>query len=295
MESIPAAVEAQTLVQEGETGRRWLARLPALIEELCAAWGLRPDGPPMHGGLGLALSVRRAGERCVLKVGWPGDSTAHEALALATWDGRGAARLLAARPEAGALLLERLDSARPLRRVTIDTALEIAGRLLRRLAVPAPPGIPRQREVVARLAASLLDRWERLGRPLERRLLDAAVAAALELNTSADAAALLVNWDLHYENVLAGTREPWLAIDPKVVAGEVEYGVAQLLWTRLDDMGGRAGLRRRFDALTEAACLDAERARRWSIVRAMDYWLWGIGVGLTEDPQRCAALAEWLA
>lgn len=297
MITIPAAFAAHTVAREGEVGRRWLGGLPALIQELCAAWELVPDGPPMHGGVGLAIPVRRAGERCVLKVGWVDDTTAQEALALAAWDGRGAARLLAAHPEAGALLLERLDSTRSLRDVAVDPAIEVAGRLLRRLAVPAPPGVPRQQEVVARLIASLPERWERLGSPLERRLVDAAVAAALEL-TTADAptgGAVLVNWDLHYGNVLAGAREPWLVIDPKVVAGEPEYGVAQLLWTRVDEMGGHIRLRRRFDALTRAAGLDAERARRWSIVRCLDYWLWGLGVGLTEDPKRCAAIVRCLA
>jgi streptomycin 6-kinase len=292
MIAIPPEFAARTIAREGEAGRQWLARLPELVAELCAAWGLLPDGPSMHGGLGLAVPVRRSGEPLVLKVGWVDDSTAHEALALAAWGGRGAARLMAAHPEAGALLLERLDSARSLSDMAVDPAIEIAGRLLRRLAVPAPPGVPRQREVVARLVASIPERWERLGRPLERRLVDAAVGAARELD--ADASGLLVNWDLHYANVLAGRREPWLAIDPKVVAGEAEYGAAQLLWTRLDEMGGGSGLRRRFCALTRAAGLDAERARRWSFVRCIDYWLWGLGAGLTEDPQRCAAIVEWL-
>ena len=290
--SVPAVFAAHTVAREGEEGRRWLTQLPELVQELYAAWGLRPDGAPMHGGLGVAVPVVRSGEPCVLKLAWPDDSTAHAAIALATWGGRGAAKLLAARPEVGALLIERLDSARSLNDIAIDPAVEIAGGLLRRLAVPAPPSVPRQAELVAGLIASLQERWERLGRPLERRLIDAAVAEATELNTSGDA--LLVNWDLHYENILAGTREPWLAIDPKVVAGEVEYGVAQLLWTRLDEIDGRSGLRRRFESLIEAAGLDAERARRWSLVRCVDYWLWGIRVGLTEDPKRCAALVEWL-
>lgn len=293
--SIPAAFAARTVAREGDAGRAWLAQLPALIEQVVAAWNLQPDGPPMHGELGLAIPVRWRDQRCVLKVAWVNESTRHEALALATWNGRGAVRLLAARPEAGALLLERLDSTHSLHGLALDAAVEVAGTLLRRLAVPAPVGVPPQRAVVADLVASLPGRWERLDRPMARHLIDRAVAAAEALNTAGPTkAALLVNWDLNYENVLAGTREPWLVIDPKVVAGEPEYGVAQLFWTRLDEMDGRGGLRRCFDALVRAARLDAERARGWSIVRSVDYWLWGAGAGLTEDPKRCAALVEWL-
>ncbi|MGW4483521.1 aminoglycoside phosphotransferase family protein [Amycolatopsis sp. NPDC004368] len=44
-----------------------------------------------------------------------------------------------------------------------------------------------------------------------------------------------VNEDLHYENVLAGQREPWLVIDPKPIAGDLEYGVFSLLWNRFDE------------------------------------------------------------
>ena len=30
------------------------------------------------------------------------------------------------------------------------------------------------------------------------------------------------------------------------------------------------------------------------MVRLVDYWLWALGIGLTEDPRRCATLIEWL-
>ena len=58
---------------------------------------------------------------------------------------------------------------------------------------------------------------------------------------------------MHYQNVLAGEREPWLVIDPKVMRGDAEFGLAPLLWRRLGEAGGPAGLRRRFDALVDEA------------------------------------------
>jgi hypothetical protein len=39
----------------------------------------------------------------------------------------------------------------------------------------------------------------------------------------------LVNYDIHYDNVLAGTREPWLVVDPKPITGDLEYGMAQVV------------------------------------------------------------------
>jgi streptomycin 6-kinase len=289
---VPEAFAALTVARCGDPGRRWLERLPALVEALCAGWGLAVDGPPAHGGIGLVVPTRRGDERSVLKVSCGDASTAHEALALTTWAGRGAVRLLAHRPEHDALLLERLDASRSLHGVALEDAVGIAAGLVRRLAVPAPAALPRQAAVAARLARELPARWVQQGRPVPRPAVAAAAAAATELGPTAQA--LLVNRDLSYHNVLAGQREPWLAIDPKALAGEPALGLAPLLWTRLDELGGRAGTRRLFDRLVAEVGVDRERARGWVLVWCLDYWLWGLRVGLTEDPARCAALVDWL-
>ncbi len=85
-----------------------------------------------------------------------------------------------------------------------------------------------------------------------------------------------------------------LEVDPKVVVGDLEFGVAQLLWTRLEDIEACGGLERQFRALTVAGWLDPTLAREWTLVRCVDYWLWGISVGLTYDPARCERIVEWL-
>jgi streptomycin 6-kinase len=282
--------------REGEAGRAWIQNLPATVDAYCARWSLAIDGPPMHGGLSLVVPVRRHvgrdDEPRALKIAWVDDSTAHEVAALRAWDGRGTVRLLLADEPAGAMLLERLDASRPLAGVRIGEATEIAASLVRRLSVPGPPGMPRLADVARGLTESIPERWKSLGRPIPRRLVDAARQNALALGPSAGSH--LVNWDLHYENVLAGDREPWLAVDPKAVVGDPEYGLAQLLWTRLEEIEASGGLDRHFGALVEGACLDSARARAWSLVRCVDYCLWALGVGLTIDPVRCTRIAEWL-
>jgi streptomycin 6-kinase len=290
---VPEEFAAATVTREGEAGRRWIDRLPDLVTTLCREWGLKIDGAPMHGFLGLVVPVSRGEDRFVLKVSWLDPSTAHEALALATWNGNGAVRLLAAQPALGAMLLERLDSRRSLNDVAVPEAVAVAGGLLRRLAVPAPEGPPRLKEMGEWLFESLPARWEAYGRPMPRRRLDAARDLAVALG--ARAGDLLVNYDLHYADVLAGDREPWLAVDPKVVVGDPEYGVAQLLWRRFEEMQAQGGLDRHLSALIEAARLDRELTRAWTLVRCVDYWLWGLSVGLTEDPARCEAITDWLA
>ena len=71
-------------------------------------------------------------------------------------------------------------------------------------------------------------------------------------------------------------------------------GLAPLRWSRLDELDGRAGLRRLFDRLVAEVGADRERARGRALVWCLDYWLWGLDVGLTEDPARCAAIVDWL-
>ncbi len=246
----------------------------------------------MHGYLGLVVPVAREDEACVLKVSWADESTAHEMAALAAWDGRGAVRLLAADPGRRAMLLERLDASRSLASVPIGEAMRVAAGLVRRLSVPGPPGLPLLSDVAGGLAESIPARWESLGRPIPRRQIDAAREVCRALGPPAGS--WLVNWDLHYENVLASEREPWLAVDPKALVGDPEYGPAQLLWTRLEEIEASGGLAHSFAALVHGAGLDAARARAWTLVRCVDYCLWAIGAGLTDDPVRCERIAEWL-
>lgn len=289
---IPQAFAQATITREGEAGRQWLAELPQRIESLCAQWQLEIDGPIMHGYLGLAIPVQRGGEPCILKVSWLDDSSKEEGLALQAWNGAGAVRLFEWEPESGAMLLERLDFRRSLNDVPVTEAVTVAGRLLRRLVIPAPIGLRTMREQYADAHELLPQRWAQFGQPMPRQLLDRACGLAVDL--SASNPMLLVDYDLHYRDILAAAREPWLALDPKVVAGTPEFGLAQLLWCRLDEIVAAGELAYHFDLLVDAAELDAELARGWTFVRCVDYWLWGLTVGLTHDPVRCSQIIDWL-
>ena len=289
---VPDDFAADLVNEAGAAGQAWIDALPAVVGELCGKWGLTIGGAPMNGYLGLVLPVWRGDEACALKVSWPDESTVVEANALRAWNGRGMVRLLESDPVHVALLLERLDHRRILEDVEIGEAVGIAGDLIRRLSVPAPSGLPLLTDVTQQLADTLPKRWEAAGRPMARDILEGARDVARQLGPAS--ASLMVNSDLHYGNVLAGTREAWLAIDPKVVVGDPEYGVAQLLWTRLEDLQRDGGLTRNFDALVERAGLDRQRTVNWTLMRCVDYWIWARSVGLTVDPVRCAIVIDQL-
>jgi streptomycin 6-kinase len=188
----------------------------------------------------------------------------------------------------GVFLLERLHASTSLQAVDAEQAASIAATLLRRLAIPATGEFPQLQDHAWRKANTIRSEWLRHGCPFPETYISRAEALAKELALSSSN--YLVNWDLHYDNVLAGDREPWLVIDPKVYAGDVEFGVAQLLWNRFDE----AALGNRFDIIIQRAGLNREIAHSWTIVRCIDYWLWALNVGLTIEPMPCRIILEWL-
>lgn len=248
----------------------------------------------MYGAWGLVFAVSGAGTPAVLKVTWPDEDGSLERVvtALTLWDGQGAVRLLRADVGRQTLLLERLDSAANLSRVGVEEALRVAGGLLRRLAVPAPANFPSLGHMARQMSSTLPGRWERQGRPLPQRVVERAADLARTLAPSVGN--LLVNWDIHDRNVLRAEREPWLVIDPQTLAGDLEYGVAQLLWWRLEEIEARGGIGWALDQIVDAAGLDTESTRAWAYARTVDYWLSGLAGGLTIDPPRCERVIEGL-
>ncbi|MFI9403158.1 aminoglycoside phosphotransferase family protein [Nocardia sp. NPDC052316] len=269
MSIVPKFFAERLAEHAGERGQTWLSELPALAEEFLKRWQLTVDGPAMHGYAGLALPATRSdGSSVVLKLTIITPETRDEALALAAWDGAGAVRLLDSEPARGVLLLERLDSAKSLLTEPIEDAVQLITGLLRRLVIPAPAGFSRDlRHEAERYATELPADWQRLGAPFPRKLLDAAVDVCTHLGP--EAARLLTNEDLHYENVLAGTREPWLVIDPQPLIGDPEFTTLSLIWNRRSE----STLDERFAAIVAGAGLDADRARAWTLVRAVRNWL----------------------
>jgi len=270
-------------------GQNWLTQLPELVESQCRAWRLEIAGEPWHGSNALVVPVRRGAEALALRLTPPGDNVASEVAALRFWNGRGTVRLLDADVAAGATLLERLDGGRSLNDLPLTTAVPVIARMMRRLAVPGPSGVPSTAQIVASRAEELEQQWHHHARPFPKTTLTVAGACADELrSTDSD---LAVNGDLHFEQVLAGGSGEWLTVDPVLYRGDIEYDLARILWSRLDEMDDRA-VHVHFDTVLSEARLDEARAVAWVIFRSVDYWLWGLEHGLTEDPVRCDRLVR---
>lgn len=267
------------LAANGPDWAQWLDRLPALLRDLLDEWALTLEGETTHGSTthgstthgntALVLPVRTAdGEAAVLKVGWPHREAEHEALALQTWGGRGAVRLLRADPKRFALLLERLHP-EDLSELWDVQACEVVGGFYRQLHVPAPPQMRTLSQQAARWAIELGEKERRL--PVPPRMVEQARSIARDLAADEATDGTLIHTDLHFTNVLRGDREEWLVIDPKPLSGDPHYEIAPMLWNRFDEYAGRIrdGVRMRFFALVDAAELDEDRARAWTILRLM--------------------------
>ena len=190
------------------------------------------------------------GVPAILKVG----HSEHEHLVLRRWNGDGAARLLRADPHRRALLLERLRT-ESLESVSDVNACDVVAALYRRLHVPAMPQLP----TLSSLLAQWADEFAALPRSaaIPHRLVEQAVTLCRDLSTEPDS--VVLHGNLHYGNVLAADREPWLAISPRPINGDPSYEIAPMLWHRWHELADnvRFGVQRRFYAL-----VDADRLRR---------------------------------
>ncbi|WP_435863408.1 aminoglycoside phosphotransferase family protein [Streptomyces prunicolor] len=278
---IPAALVASYESFGGKAGEAFATALRERAARFLDQWELRLDGPSMNGRCALVLPVLRAdGTPAALKLQDVDEETAGEPVALRVWDGEGAVRLLEADADTGTLLLERLDSGRVLADLpdSREATLVIARLLARLTAVEAPAGLRRLGDI----AAQLLDRTSavlpRVSDAAERRLLADCAAAVREV--AGEPGDRLLHWDLHFENVLAADRAPWLAIDPKPLAGDPGFDLLPALWNRFDadEVGWR------FDAMTEVLGLDRDRARAWTLGRVLQNVLWAVEDGRPAAP-----------
>jgi streptomycin 6-kinase len=286
--TIPARLRETVRSWDGDAGAAWLDSLPGLIGAAVDRWGLTLERAVEPGGqVSLVVYVLRAdGSPAVLKLGLPHPEAEQEHAALAHWDGRGAVRLLAAAPQDGAMLLERLHGEVPLRSLAEGKAMLEAAGTLQRLWVAPPPDHPFT--LVTDYAAGLTEeiaRYRRLpGAEDLQPLIDEALETAAELLVT-EPERLLLHGDFHHGNVLAADRAPWLAIDPKPLVGERAYDLAWLAQDRLDTLSGTPGpqsvARRRLHRLSDAVDVDLERLRGWTLFRTVAAGLWSLDVGDT--------------
>jgi streptomycin 6-kinase len=266
-----------------EDAKQWLDALPELTTGYLNQWSLQLDGEPLYGAGSLVLPVRRQdGTAAMLKLQPLNDENAGEALALRTWDGDGVVLVLEDDPSTGTILLERLQP-RMLSDVPDDQeATQLLAELLARLsAVQAPPALRKLEDITAAMLDEAPREIPQLADRDEQHLVRRCAARLAEL--VGEPGDRLLHWDLHYDNVMAAEREPWLAIDPKPLAGDPCFELFPALNNRWDDLVATGDLakaiRRRFDLMVDVVGLDRDRAVGWTLGRILQNVLWDLEDG----------------
>ncbi|MDH6122881.1 aminoglycoside phosphotransferase family protein [Kitasatospora sp. GAS204B] len=278
-ELFPSTLPVVTTLGGTESGRAWLARLPAIVADLRSRWSLRLEAP-FHGGScsWVAPAHLPDGTPVVLKVSWPHREAAGEAEALRLWDGNGAVYILRDDREHQALLLERCDPGHPLgtaHDLAAQRRLLLGTEILRELwqtPVPAQTCLEQLGDVTAEWADLAQERMDRLRPGFDPSLVAHGIRLLRELPATATRE-VVVHGDFNSGNVVAASRRPWLAIDAKPMIGDPGYDPWPLL-EEIDDPFAHADPHRvladRFALVADATGEDAGRLQAWGIARRVE-------------------------
>ncbi|TDD57527.1 hydroxyurea phosphotransferase [Kribbella antibiotica] len=269
-------IPQQLIDSHEDESPEWLAALPTQLDEYLTRWDLTRTDDFQNGAASLTVPVvRRDGTAAMLKLQPRNDESESEALALRTWSPDDVVTVLEDDPATAALLLERLRPA-TLNDVPdhVEATRILAELMARLIVVPAPPEVRTLEDIATEMVEEAADL--KLDDPADQRLADRYAAQLRELIP--ESGDRLLHWDLHYGNVLAADRQPWLVIDPKPLAGDPAFELFQVLHNRWDDLVATGNLeqaiRDRFDLMLDVTAIDRDRAHAWTAARVLQNILW---------------------
>jgi streptomycin 6-kinase len=266
-EHLPEKFKETISVGFREEGRLWLARLPQIIAEIEENWSLSVKAPfPNLSYHFVAPCVCAGGNEAVLKIGFPGEmaTTLSEIRMLRFLNGDGVCRLLRFDETRSALLLEKLLPGENLKTVCgkdDKKAVEIAINVMRKFWRKPP----------ARNDFPKLEDWFKGFENAEKTefasdYLKKARGFFEEL-TALSAQKTLLHGDFHHENILSASREPFLAIDPKGIVGDIGYDLSVFMINHANWLKNEPNLREKLnDAIrlfSEAFEIETQNIRKW--------------------------------
>ena len=275
-------LEARIVPTFGDLGRRWLANLPVLLDQVADRLELKLLPPYSNLTYNyVAPAIRSDGRDVVLKLGVPNPELTSEVCALRHFAGDGCVDTLYSEPQAGILGLERRMPGRPLTPLandcTDDQATSIASTVMRTLHKPwredADHGAFRSVSELGQGFGRLRKEFSGGVGPFPRNLVEEAERRLwLELDKSASVHVLL-HGDLHHDNIISAVRAPWLAIDPKGYIGDPIFDTGALLrnlWRDHHPISNPAQtIERRIDQFADELQIDRERVKGWGFAQAV--------------------------
>ena len=203
-------------------------------EELCKKWHLTDLKPLTKRSFSTLYQATRTLDQMpvILKFGRDVKSIGREALALRTYNARGAAKLYDVDEQKCALLLELLSPGTDLKELfppQDDQAIQITSQVIKELhsaPVPDKSSLP-----------TLKDWWGEFScsSHIPPSMLEEAKTLSTMLIASTQNTVLL-HGDLHHENILKSEARGYLAIDPKGIIGDAAYEVVPFLCNPLPEI-----------------------------------------------------------
>jgi len=228
-DTLPEALVTHITAICGSRGLQWFDQLPETIRELEADWSISVNKPFPGIEFNFVAPATANQEAVVLKIAPPFERTEihAEAKYLRTREGHGAVKLIAEDRRLRAILIERA----------------LPGEALFTRFQDDPPSCVRPAIDVLRLLLRLppsdftdvdtLDNWfENFRSYSETDFPKKYAEKAFEIyeRLSVQSGRIFyLHGDFHPGNIVAGTRAPFLAIDPKGIVGHLGYDIAVFL------------------------------------------------------------------
>jgi streptomycin 6-kinase len=262
----------------GEEGREMLARLPELIADVSARWGLTDVQPVPNLSYNFVAFAKQGKGDVILKIGVPHREFLSEMSALRLFNGDGACRLFEYDEGKGFLLLERLHPGTMLSEVDDDDkrthiAVDVMQKIWR-LVESVQEQTPALHKFI-----QLTDWFDELKNirphfdggtgPFPKKVLE-QVESFLPQALTDDVR--LIHGDFHHFNILKSERG-WLAIDPKGVIGPVGYEIGPLMINPWKGFSGwssfQVNTKRRVDIIQERLGWEREMIVQWATAHAV--------------------------
>ena len=225
---LPERFRQNILDLHGAKGAEWLEDLPVLIKKIAEKWSLViEEFFPNLSYHFVAPCVCSDGTKAVLKVGFnePDSIVFSEAKMLELLQGNGAVKLLKFDKKRCALLLERLmpgEDLTALSRKNDEQATAIAIDVMKKISHVSVKTneFPDLKKWTASFRKAEDTDFSQSHFQKAQRIFDELTGAS---------EARLLHGDLHHQNILSAEREPYLAIDPKGIIGDIGFEIAVFL------------------------------------------------------------------
>ncbi len=258
-----------------EDGEKFLAVLPALVDEFSKRWGLTDVQPVPNLSFNFVAFAKHTStaQNVILKMGVPNNELRSEIAALKLFNGNGACQLLESDEERGVFLLERLNPGTMLAELKDDDErTHIAADVMQRLWRVAP-----EKNNFIQLSdwfgelKTVRPKFDGGTGPFPKEIFERVESFLPEL--FADTDMKLIHGDFHHFNILKSEERGWLVIDPKGIIGPAGYEVGPLMinpWGSLSDgISLKVQTERRIDIFRERLGWERENLIRWSLAHSV--------------------------